>query len=142
MSLHGKLTHYDPIGQPEFLLFSKNLMPPSCPHKGVARFQASGSSWASPSAGLAATGPQSSSSPRRGGTGQLPENICPVHPEDTCSFPCGWKRGIYSNMGLAVNRSNSIGLTVRWVQRKAGHGRPGEGAEPLSLVIVAKGNCV
>ena len=42
-------------------------------------------------------------------------------------------------MGLAVNRPNSIGLTVRWVQRKARHGRPGEGVEPLSLGIVAKG---
>lgn len=44
---------------------------------------------------------------RKRSTGQLPENVCPVHPEDVCFFPCKWKRGISLDMVFGVGRSNS-----------------------------------
>lgn len=80
-----------------------------------------------PSKVLAATGPQSLASQGEGSIGQLPGNICPVHPEGTCSFPCGQKRG--GNLfkpGAWSQQIQSSPLLGRWPQRRAWYGRPRE----------------
>lgn len=90
--------------------------------------------------GLAATGPQSLSSPCRaeGAPATYLETYVLFIPEMLVPFPADG-RGNLVKHGACGQQIHSTGLTVRWVQRTAVRARPGEGVELLSLGMVAKG---
>lgn len=101
--LHGKLTHCYSEGPLEFFIIFKKSMPFSASTERVSQT-------ARTFLGLSQHGLWRPGDPNpvgKGNTGQLPENRCPVHPEGACSFPCKQKRGIYSDMVFAVEKSKS-----------------------------------
>ena len=128
MSFHRKLTHCDPIGHLEALLLLKNLMPPSCPHEGTARPPNHGTFLDQSQHSLAASAPQSLSSPchAEGAPAAYLEAYVLFIPEMLVPFPADGKGNLFKH-GACGQQVHSTGLTVRWVQRTAVCGRPGAG---------------
>lgn len=114
-----------PRRSPALLLFSKKHMPWFCHTERSKQTPNLRTLPASPGAGAGCHRTTVLVFPQRRGHRHLPENICPFHPGDACSFPCDGK-------------GESIQTWSFWSTVASGWYR-GRRVQPLSLGVVVNG---